>query len=230
MNALKTSRVKLSVMSSVLLVATLLLAACSSAATTGAGTETVVPGIVPGISTSAVTDTAALAGTAMVTDTAAAATMAVTDTPAATSAMTDTPAATSAVTDTAAATIGSTTATVSGTEMSTTTIDSSTNATLGKFLVDSKGMTLYLYKLDTPGVSACTTAACLSLWPPLVAANKAAPLAGTGVSGTLGVITRADGISQVTYKNLPLYYYSLDKAAGDTTGQGIGSNWYIVVP
>ena len=220
MNALKTSRVKLSVMSSVLLVATLLLAACSSAATTGAGTETVVPGIVPGISTSAVTDTVAAAGTAMVTDTAAAATMAVTDTPA----------ATSAVTDTAAATIGSTTATVSGTEMSTTTIDSSTNATLGKFLVDSKGMTLYLYKLDTPGVSACTTAACLSLWPPLVAANKAAPLAGTGVSGTLGVITRPDGISQVTYNKTPLYYYSLDKAAGDTTGQGIGSNWYIVAP
>ncbi len=224
MNILKTSRVNLIVLSSVLLVATLLLAACQPQATTVAVTDTVVADT----ATSAVTNTLAPTDTAMVIDTVAA-TIAVTNTQAATMAVTDTPAATSATTDTPAATSGSTTQTVVVTMMSTSTINSSSNATLGKFLVDSNGMTLYLFKKDTAGVSNCT-GGCLGVWPPLVAANKAAPQAGTGVSGTLGVITRPDGISQVTYNNMPLYYYSSDKAAGDTKGQGIGSNWYIVAP
>ena len=35
---------------------------------------------------------------------------------------------------------------------------------------------------------------------------------------------------QVAYGGAPLYYYSLDKAAGDTKGQGVGDVWFIAQP
>jgi predicted lipoprotein with Yx(FWY)xxD motif len=54
-------------------------------------------------------------------------------------------------------------------------------------------------------------------------------MAGTGVSGTLATITRADdGSLQVTYNGLPLYFFSGDKAAGDATGAYPG--WDAVKP
>ncbi len=105
-------------------------------------------------------------------------------------------------------------------------VNTSTNASLGTFLVDSKGMTLYAFTKDTPGVSACTSAGCLSAWPILEATGD--PVAGTGVTGKLGVITRSDGKKQVTINDMPLYYFAKDKAPGDTTGQDVGNVWYVV--
>ncbi len=98
---------------------------------------------------------------------------------------------------------------------------------LGNFLVDDKGMTLYTFKNDTSGVSNCN-GNCATLWPPLTA--KVAPTGGTGVTGTFALITRSDGSMQVTYNGMPLYYYSGDKAAGDTNGQGVGGLWAVAVP
>jgi predicted lipoprotein with Yx(FWY)xxD motif len=43
-------------------------------------------------------------------------------------------------------------------------------------------------------------------------------------------ITRTDGTTQVTYNGWPLYYYAKDQQAGDTTGEGVGSVWYLVSP
>jgi len=43
----------------------------------------------------------------------------------------------------------------------------------------------------------------------------------------LGEITRADGTKQVTYNDMPLYYFAGDKAPGDTTGQGVGGAWLV---
>jgi predicted lipoprotein with Yx(FWY)xxD motif len=34
----------------------------------------------------------------------------------------------------------------------------------------------------------------------------------------------------VTYNHMPLYYWVNDMKAGDTTGQGVGSVWYVVNP
>ena len=102
------------------------------------------------------------------------------------------------------------------------------NATLGSFLVDSKGMTLYVYTKDTPNTSTCY-GTCASYWPALLTAG--APLAGTGVTASLlGTTARTDGTSQVTYNGWPLYYYVSDKAAGDTTGQGTKNVWYVIDP
>ena len=94
----------------------------------------------------------------------------------------------------------------------------------------SNGMTVYTFTNDAAGSgkSACS-GGCLTKWPALTVAAGAAPTAGSGVSGALGTITRADnGSLQVTYNGLPLYFYAGDKAAGDTNGSY--PNWNLVKP
>jgi predicted lipoprotein with Yx(FWY)xxD motif len=100
------------------------------------------------------------------------------------------------------------------------------NQDLGTFLIDSKGMTLYMFTKDTtPGESACYDQ-CAENWPPLSASEplQLAP----GIPGALGTITRTDGTEQVTYDDMPLYYFAKDAEPGDTTGQGVGDAWYVV--
>lgn len=103
----------------------------------------------------------------------------------------------------------------------------SSSATLGKYLVDEDGMTLYLFTKDTPGVSNCT-GNCLTAWPPLLTVGT--PRADDGVVGKLGTITLADGTLQVTYNDIPLYYYISDVNPGDTVGQNVGGVWFVVAP
>jgi predicted lipoprotein with Yx(FWY)xxD motif len=102
------------------------------------------------------------------------------------------------------------------------------NASLGSFLVDSAGMTLYIFTNDSPNVSSCYST-CATYWPPLL--TNGAPTAGTGVTASmLGTTTRTDGSVQVTYNGWPLYYYAQDKAAGDILGEGVKSTWYVMTP
>lgn len=108
------------------------------------------------------------------------------------------------------------------------TVTVSQNDTLGSFLVDDKGMTLYLYTKDSPNTTVCY-GKCATAWPPLL--TNGAPVAGDGADSTkLGTITRTDGTTQVTYNGWPLYYYVKDMKAGDTTGQNVGSVWYVLSP
>jgi len=107
-------------------------------------------------------------------------------------------------------------------------VNVSKNDQLGSFLVDDKGMTLYLYTKDTPGTSVCYDK-CATAWPPLLTSGN--PVAGNGADGSkFGTTTRTDGSTQVTYNGWPLYYFAKDKQAGDTTGQGVGSVWYLISP
>ena len=101
------------------------------------------------------------------------------------------------------------------------TIGMATSATLGTYLTGPNGLTLYIKTTDTANTSTCT-GGCLSAWPPLTVAAGQTPIAGTGVTGSLGTFTRPEGAVQVTYNGLPLYYWASDKKAGDTTGQGVG--------
>ena len=111
--------------------------------------------------------------------------------------------------------------------------------TLGKALVDNRGRTLYLFAKDKAGRSACN-GACAAYWPPLVSSAK--PRAATGVRASLlGLSNRTDGKRQVTYAGQtyagqtyaghPLYTFSLDRRAGETSGQGLtdfGGSWNVV--
>lgn len=108
------------------------------------------------------------------------------------------------------------------------TVNVASDATLGKFLVDEKGMTLYIFSDDTPGLSTCS-GDCLKAWPPLL--TNGAPIAGTGVDASkLAKITLANGTSMVTYDKQPLYYYFKDTGPGNTTGNGVDGSWYIIAP
>ena len=100
------------------------------------------------------------------------------------------------------------------------------STSLGDVVVDTKGMTLYLFTKDTKGSGKSSCAGqCLVTWPPLLTQGAAT---AAGVTGTLATIDTADGKKQVTLDGWPLYYYAKDKAAGDVTGQGVGGVWYVL--
>jgi predicted lipoprotein with Yx(FWY)xxD motif len=98
---------------------------------------------------------------------------------------------------------------------------------VGSYLADTKGMTLYWFKKDSPGTSACA-GPCLEKWPLYFREQVKAP---EGVKPEdFGTITRADGKQQTTFRGYPLYYWVNDKAAGDTLGQGVNQVWFVVDP
>lgn len=104
----------------------------------------------------------------------------------------------------------------------------SENAALGKFIVDSAGRTLYIFTKDVPGKSNCT-GECLVNWPALITVK--APKGDDGVDASrLGTITRDDGATQVTWDDMPLYYFIGDVKPGDTVGQNVGGVWFVVDP
>lgn len=93
----------------------------------------------------------------------------------------------------------------------------------GDVLVDSKGMTLYVFDKDAGGKSACN-GPCATNWPPLAAG------AGDTSDGHWTVITRDDGKKQWAYEGKPLYTWIKDAKAGDVTGDGVGGTWHLAKP
>ena len=101
-------------------------------------------------------------------------------------------------------------------------------ATIGgaTVLTNSSGFTLYWFAPDTPTKSNCN-GSCATFWPPV----KGPVTAGSGVTGKLGTITRADGSTQATYNGHPLYTYKGDTAPGQNKGNGLnisGGLWHEV--
>ena len=95
-------------------------------------------------------------------------------------------------------------------------------------LVESKGLTLYVFKNDTAGSgkSACN-GGCATTWPPLSVTGT--PSKASGITGDLGTLTRDDGTIQVTYKGQPLHRFAADAAPGDAKGAAI-NNWSVATP
>ena len=93
-------------------------------------------------------------------------------------------------------------------------------------LTNSKGFTLYWFVPDTSTTSKCD-ASCIKYWPPVPGPASA----GSGVTGTLGVITRSNGAKQATWNGHPLYTYVGDTAPGTAKGNGLnisGGVWHEV--
>jgi predicted lipoprotein with Yx(FWY)xxD motif len=88
-------------------------------------------------------------------------------------------------------------------------------------LVDGKGMTLYTFDKDAPGVSNCY-GGCAGSWPPFVAKS------GADADGDFTLVERKDGSAQWAYKGMPLYYWAGDSKPGDTKGDGVGGVWHAV--
>jgi predicted lipoprotein with Yx(FWY)xxD motif len=95
-------------------------------------------------------------------------------------------------------------------------------------LTNAQGMTLYYFTSDTATKAACT-GACTGIWPPLSFAGTGSPTSASSLSGTLSVVTDANG-KQVEYNGHPLYTYSKDTAPGQTNGEGFKGKWFVATP
>lgn len=106
-----------------------------------------------------------------------------------------------------------------------------TTGSLGTYLVDGQGRTVYLFQADRPNSSTCY-GGCARAWPPVLTSGT--PTAGPGVDPTkLETTTRSDGNVQVTYNRRPLYYFGAVTKPGNTDGQGLnqfGGLWFVVSP
>jgi predicted lipoprotein with Yx(FWY)xxD motif len=112
----------------------------------------------------------------------------------------------------------------SGTQ--TATMVETAESKFGPILVDSTGMTLYMFDPDQGGGSTCD-AECLEAWPPV----EAPAAAGKGVDGSMLGTTRAtDGTRMATYNGWPLYYWAQDQRPGDVTGQAVNDVWWVMDP
>lgn len=106
------------------------------------------------------------------------------------------------------------------------------HATLGEYLADGEGRTLYLFTDEEGNPVPCTSEACLGAWP--IFATEGEPVAGEGVDADLlGTTEHPSGATQVVYDGWPLWYFAGDEAPGDVNGQGIesfGGIWYLISP
>lgn len=108
------------------------------------------------------------------------------------------------------------------------TIKVTHDPSLGDILTDHSGRTLYIFTFDSPNMSNCDVE-CSTIWPPvLVSSGK--PPQFPNLPGKFDVIKRGDNKFQVTYNEMPLYYYIKDTKPGDTKGQNVDSQWFVVHP
>jgi predicted lipoprotein with Yx(FWY)xxD motif len=108
------------------------------------------------------------------------------------------------------------------------------SASIGHYLENGTGFTLYMFGADKPGngTSACT-GPCAATWPPFYASGLNLPSDLSPLARGFSTITRSDGTKQTTYNGWPLYYYAADKSAGSVTGEGLnqlGGLWYAIPP
>ena len=98
----------------------------------------------------------------------------------------------------------------------------------GPVVANAEGEVLYTYTDDTSTTSACQATWCLVDWPPLQASGS--PTASASITGTVATLHGAGGTTQVSLAGHPLYTFVADQRPGDTLGQGIGGDWYLVSP
>jgi len=92
-------------------------------------------------------------------------------------------------------------------------ITTKTDASVGQYLADGSGKTLYTYGKDASGVSNCS-GSCLAAWPIYEASD------GATLPANVTIITRSNGKKQYAYKGMPLYYFTSD-SVGKVTGDGV---------
>lgn len=98
-----------------------------------------------------------------------------------------------------------------------------TNSSVGSYLADPSGNTLYTDGNGSAGVTSCA-GSCLTAWP--IYQDKGLT---TGLPANISTIKRSDNSEiQYTYKDMPLYYFSSD-SQGQVTGNG-ASGFYVAKP
>lgn len=114
------------------------------------------------------------------------------------------------------------------------TIMTASNSSIGTYLTDGRGMTLYHLSSDQGSyTSKCTDATCAGIWPPFYAGSISVP--ANLYPADFGAIT-VNGYKQyqqTTYKGWPLYYFYRDMKPGEVYGQSLRDSygiWSAVTP
>jgi predicted lipoprotein with Yx(FWY)xxD motif len=114
----------------------------------------------------------------------------------------------------------------------------SNSATLGSYLTDGSGNTLYYFSNDFNGSNNCS-GGCAAVWPVYYAgATLTQAMLGTGLDiKDFTTITTSDGKQQTAYKGWPLYYFApavngsnVREAPGETKGEAVGNVWFVAKP
>jgi predicted lipoprotein with Yx(FWY)xxD motif len=104
---------------------------------------------------------------------------------------------------------------------------------LGTVLVNSKGLTLYMFVPDKQKRVTCK-GTCAVVWPPVkLAAGQKAVATGQAKQSLIGSDRNPSGGKVVTYNRWPLYTYVVDTKPGQAKGQGLNLNgglWYVLSP
>jgi len=109
-----------------------------------------------------------------------------------------------------------------------------TSASLGQYLVDKNGVTLYFFSDDYLGRVSCT-GGCLGYWPPFYGGVLTKDSIGTGLNIADFDNINVGGSVQTRYKGWPLYYYApkgdgVVEAAGIISGDGASGVWFVAKP
>ena len=100
--------------------------------------------------------------------------------------------------------------------------DSASQRLVGGTNSTNPGFTLYAFDSDLGSAGSNCNDSCATNWPPvLVTDGEVANISG------LSLVTRDDESSQAAYKGRPLYFYSGDTEASDTSGQSVSGWWKV---
>ncbi len=91
-------------------------------------------------------------------------------------------------------------------------------------LQDKSGFALYTFNNDAVNTSNCTSASCMANWPALLATDS------DTATAPFEIFERSDGHRQWSINGKPLYFFAADNSASDTSGDAVGSVWYIARP
>ena len=108
------------------------------------------------------------------------------------------------------------------------TAQATVNGKTTTILTNAQGLTLYYFTPDTASKTVCTGSSAQT-WPPLLFTGTGKPTASTALPGEVEVYKNANG-NQVIYNDHPLYIYSGDSAAGQTSGEGLFGKWFVATP
>ena len=101
----------------------------------------------------------------------------------------------------------------------------------GRVLFDANDQAIYVFEVDGPNQSNCTSDDCVKAWPPVLTEEN--PTAGAGVDAALlGTIRRDDGARQVSYNGRPLYFYE-HEGPGEIKCHNVdlhGGLWWVITP
>ena len=128
-----------------------------------------------------------------------------------------------------------------GQNQTTFAVTLSSSPSLGDYLVDKDGFTLYSFADDFKGNSTCQ-GACAALWPYFYAGVITQANIGNGLNIADFGTTTEGGVTQTTYKGWPLYYYApsdagaygnsvnVREAPGLIGGDGYNGIWFVAKP